>query len=420
MLQRLTSYASNLGNAIMGQSGGSILPQRIQEWIALQGDNSAGVNVDLDTALQVAAVSRSLELTSGVLAELPLEIKTQQNGGRIADLNHELYNTLRYSPNPWTSTNEWVEATLNQMQLLGYSVTLKRRKTDGGTELRGSKDPTELEVTVPRRQEQDVFPEVIVRRKLNGQTLPRTAYILFRHMTINGIVGKGYLHYARDTIGVAKGAQNAFANWLSGGMMAGGIASPKQPLNPTQYQQLLDALRDQRKEDSPSGAQNAGKLWVPPYPLEITPYSIQLREAQMVEAREFQVADIGRFFGVPAHILASEPSAPRANAVAGDLRFVVLTLMPLGKRFCNALHRQLLDGDPTRSIEFDYSSLLRGDRLTEARIANLEVTTGVSTPNEARNERGRPDLPGDEGKQSFVPANTRPLGADAQPTEPTR
>ncbi len=416
MFEGISNYARGLGSAFLGQSTGSIIPAAILEFLESKLGNSGGIPVDVDVALAIPALNRALKYTSGVIAQLPLEVqKRGPDGSWIADTKDPFYPLLRYEPNPWTGADEWVESSLNQMQLWGHSVT-QITKAGGQPQLRLGDNPASFEVTHSRATERTPFKETVVRSVSTKKTLPRTSYVLTRNVLTDGTTGQGILTYGTDIVGVAKATQNAFGRWLSNGFTAGGIASPKTAMNQKQYELLKEALADQRNEDSGSGAQNAGKLWVPPYPLDIVPNTINLSDAQMAEAREFHVAEIARMTGVPAHILASEPTAPRASAVAGDLRLLTLTIKPLGDRFARSCHRQLHNSDPDKRVAFDYSSLEMGDRLTEARIAQLEVTSGVSNPDELRAQRGRGKIADGLGKRFFVPANTRPL--EESPTAP--
>lgn len=414
MFDGLSNYARGLGAAIMGQSG-SMIPAAILDAVQAQIGNSGGVAVDVDVALAIPALNRALQFTSGVLSQLPLEVqKRGKDGSWVADTDDPFYNLLRYQPNAWTGADEWKQSTLNQMQLFGYSVT--QIATAGGKpELRLGDNPRVFTVAKSRATQNSPFPEIVVRLDSANRTLSRKSYVLTRHVMTDGTIGRGILTDNEDVIGVAKATQNAFAAWLNNGFTAGGIASPKSAMNQNEYEMLRAALKDQRNEHSGSGASNAGSLWVPPYPLEIVPNTVNMTDAQMAESREFHVAEMGRLLGVPAHMMASEPTAPRANAVAGDLRFLTLTLKPLGNRLANSFHRQLLDANPAKRVAFDYSSLEMGDRLTEARIAQLEVTSGVSNSDELRAQRGKGTIEDGKGKKFFVPANTRPL--DEKPAQ---
>ena len=148
--------------------------------------------------------------------------------------------------------------------------------------------------------------------------------------------------------------------------------------------------------------------------------AISPKDAQLLEARRFQIEEIARIFGVPS-VLINETSASTAWGTGiGEIKegFWTLTLAPLAELIEQSIVRWLIGREDWRKVgvEFDMAAFLRGNERTRVDTNAAAIQSGQLTVNEARRREGRPPVEG--GDTVFAQAQMRPLEQIANPPEP--
>jgi HK97 family phage portal protein len=118
-----------------------------------------------------------------------------------------------------------------------------------------------------------------------------------------------------------------------------------------------------------SGMQNAHRI-----PLVLTEglkakeISLSAEDAQLLEARKFQVVDIARAFGVPPHMIGetSGASAVGAGYEEQGRNFIAYTLNSHLKRMEQELNRKLFPRNTGRFVQFDREALIEGNSAAQA------------------------------------------------------
>jgi len=117
-------------------------------------------------------------------------------------------------------------------------------------------------------------------------------------------------------------------------------------------------------------------------------------------------------FRVPPHMIADLDRATFSNIEHQSLEFVLHTMTPWAERWESSIESSLLlESEEDLEIEFDFTSLLRGDHSARAAYYNSGINTGWLTRNEARLMEGYDPLKGlDQPLQplNMVPAGTLP------------
>lgn len=139
---------------------------------------------------------------------------------------------------------------------------------------------------------------------------------------------------------------------------------------------------------------------------EYVPLKITAEDAQIIEARRYQVADIARIFGVPLFMInETEKSTSWGTGIEQQsIGFVRYTLQPHLKRIEQELNRKLFrKGD--FYCEFNTNSILKGD--TKARNESYKISLGGNqqpgwmTINEIRKLENLPPVEG--GDELYKP-----------------
>ena len=130
-----------------------------------------------------------------------------------------------------------------------------------------------------------------------------------------------------------------------------------------------------------------GLLPVLPRGLKYQPVSTPNNDAQFIETRKLQIAEIARIYRVPLHMLMEMDKASYNNSEQANKHFLDYTLMPYLVRIEQGLASSLLTPAERRDglyFEFDTRHLLRGDSTQRAQYYLQMRTAGAMTQNESR------------------------------------
>jgi HK97 family phage portal protein len=142
-------------------------------------------------------------------------------------------------------------------------------------------------------------------------------------------------------------------------------------------------------------------------------------DAQFLESRTFSVDEVGRWFGVPPHLLGlTEKATSWGQGIAEQNRGLArYTLQPWTSRIEQRLTR--LISDPKRRAEFDYSTFVKPSPEDDANLTIAQVNAGILTLNEGRKRQNLPPLPADTGADlPRVPAGAAPPTVPAADNPP--
>ena len=156
--------------------------------------------------------------------------------------------------------------------------------------------------------------------------------------------------------------------------------------------------------------------------MEAQPVGMSHDDAQFLETRTFQIAEIARWFGVPLHMLSELSRATFSNIEQQSIEYVVHALLPWVALDEQSVERDLIPEDDPTEAEYVLEGLLRGDSLTRARVYQLMANLRAITPNEVRHREGmNPVLWGDEPLETqgaapaAAPAAEDPMLDDTEP-----
>lgn len=366
---------------------------------------SSGVHVTPESAMRVAAVYGCVSRIAGGVSTLPLNVfqRTWDAKRReyVVDQVDEapLWFLLNEQPTAaYTAASMW-ESRMQYMLLRGDGHAIILRNSAGQI--------TEI-VPVPWQQ---VTPE-----RMSNSIGSRLMYAVNDGYTTKGYDQDDMLHFAgfgfdglRSMSVISWAARNAAGNALAmdeyaGRFFAGG-AHPSITLESDKKvsPEQLKLLQDQFAKKY-SGLSNAHRL-----PLVLTEgmkanaISISAEDAQLLEARKFQVADIARAFGVPPHLIGETSAATSWGSGIESMgrAFVQYTLEHHLVRTEQELNRKLFR-TAKYFVEFDRSALMDGDLAAQgtyyrAALGGPGTGKGWMSVNEVRRRKRLAPLNGEDG-----------------------
>jgi HK97 family phage portal protein len=358
----------------------------------------AGVTVNGNNITTLSAVWRAVNIISGTLAALPLKLY-KATGDNRESLHDNKLQLLIKNPNRLMTDFIFRETTQAQLMLWGNAYAVIQRNEKG--------EPIEL---LP------IHPDDVMVEKFEGQlrynvTIDnRTIRILQPDMIhvpglgFDGLKGKSVIHTARESMGLTLAAQNFGAKFFSNGANMDGVLEVPGTLTDDVYDRLRSSWNEKYK-----GVKNAHETAILEGGMKYNRISIPPEDAQFLQTRQFQVAEIARWFGVQPHLLMDLDRATNNNIEHQGMEFVTFTLQPWVKRWEAELNRKLLNKEKRSDHYFEYNlnGLLRGDSKARAEYYRGLYSIGAMTPNEIRKLENQPAYPG--GDTYFTQAGFAPV-----------
>lgn len=331
-------------------------------------------------AMQIAAAFRCIRIIAETAASLPMiGYQKLPNGDRTPlPENHWLSQILCY-PNETMGGDEWRESMYAQMAGWGNGYSQIVRQSAGR--------PVELwpykvdRMQVRRNDDLSLsyrYPTILGV----PLDLPAGKVLHLRSFGVDGVMGLSPLGLARQSLGLAVGAERYASSFFAqGGRPAGVMTSDKL---------LTDAQRAQIRKEYGGIAEGGTdkRLWLMEGSLKYTPITVSPEDMQMLQTRAFQISEIARFFGVPLFLLMeTEKSTSWGTGIEqANLGFLIYTLRPYLSRMVNSFNRWIIpDADkPSICVDVDVSPLLELDSAAQKELYASLTSNGIATRNEVR------------------------------------
>ncbi|HUV65289.1 MAG TPA: phage portal protein [Sedimentisphaerales bacterium] len=339
-----------------------------EDWAAYFGSNGgrktkAGTKIHETSAMTISALYAALNFLGGVVASLPLRVRrTLPAGGSEPATDHPLYDRLHAKANDSGLTAwQWIYTSLLHKYLWGNWWAHVNRF--GGFEL------TPL---LPDRTWIDMRnPMIVHTRENNGREiiLDRRDVLLIPHVSLGGVMGKGVVHYARESLGLIKAQEEFASGFFGSGVKAGGFV--QVPAD----QEMKEETRKGLQKDFNKKYGELGESWKAIFltgGAEWNPNEIDATKAQVLESREFSIAEVSRWTGLAPHLLHDLSRATFSNIEELDLALVIFTITPIVTQAEQAMNVTFFDERERQTlyVKFDLKGLLRG---------NLEARAGFYT-----------------------------------------
>lgn len=352
--------------------------ERYLGWAFGGGVSASGIIVNPQNAMQSAAVYACIKVLSESVGMLPYRmLKKGSNGSRMPDETHPLWELLHEQPNEFQSSVEFFELLVAHLNLRGNAYAWINRTRSGRV----------VEI-IPLHPD-----HVNVRQADNGQLLyqigtetgamrsvDRSELLHVRGLTLNGWLGISPIAYSRESIGLALATEKFGGQLFRNGAKMGGILSHPGKLSDEAYGRIKKSF------DAATSGENAHKTALLEEGMKWEKVSMNADDAQFLETRKYQRAEIAGVFRVPAHMINDLERATFSNIEHMGLQFVTQALMPWLNRLEKAIRRDCFSKEDksTHTGRFNPAILMRGDAASRADFYASAIQWGWMTRNEAR------------------------------------
>lgn len=358
----------------------------------------AGATVSEWNAVKLPAVYACVGLISDAIAQLPVHVyRMRGDGSREAQPGHVAERILNRKPNDRMTAFTLRKTMMHHVLLWGNGYTEVQRN--------GAGVPQALWLSLPDR----TWPELRHDGSLTYHTNIRREgredaveieppdMLHIPALGFDGVVGYSPVAVARQAIGMGIAMEEFGAKFFGNDAKSGGFLKHPGKLGPDAVKRIREGW------DSQSGMENAHRPKVLEEGMEFTQTTIPPEDAQFLESRDFQVAEIARIYRVPLHMIQSVSGSTSWGSGLAEmsLGFVRFTLDPWMVPIEQELNDKLFterEKDAGYYVKHDTSDLLRGDIQARSNYytAALDPATGWLTREEVRAAEDRNPLTKDQ------------------------
>lgn len=371
------------------------------------GKTNAGPAVNNQSALGLSAVYAAIRLIAETIATLPLPVYERLDRGKRRDPSHRLYSVLHDRPNPEMSSVTFWETLASHS--VGWGNGYAEIQVDGAGRTVGLW-PLLPDRTEPVRRD----GRKVYRTRIGSEWVFLNAdrVLHIPGLGFDGLKGYNPITLHRQSLGLALAAEEYGARYFSNGSRASGVLTTESALKDDAYARLKESWANAH-----SGLSNSHRAIILEAGMDWKQTSIPPEEAQFLETRKYQNADIARIMRVPLALLEEHDKAASYNSVEQFmLSFLMHSIRPWLVRFEKPINHDLFTEAERRThfAEFLVDGLLRGDIKSRSEALAVQRQNGIINADEWRELENMNPQPDGQGEIYLVNGNMISVSAAAE------
>ena len=334
----------------------------------------AGEPVTVETAMRLSTVFGCVRLLADSVSTLPLAVYRGDDRDPIPTPP-----LLQRPSADHPELSDWLWACMASLLLRGNCWGWISSRVGAGLL------PAQVDLLHPDSvsvQEQRDAPPVI---RVDGTEVDRADLFHCKAFPLPGsIEGLSPIAYARESIGLGRGAERYGATLFRDAAIPSGVLTSDQRINKEQ----ATALKERWKV----AHQNKRDIAVLGDGARFQAITIKPEEAQFIETQKFNVATICRFYGIDPTMMAGETAGHMAytSPEQRGTDFLVYSVRPWLVRLERAVSGLL---PRNQTAKFNAGAFVRATLLDRYQAHKVGIEAGFLTVNEARELEDRPPLP---------------------------
>jgi HK97 family phage portal protein len=317
--------------------------------------SKAGIRVTPMAAMRLSAFAACAKVLAETIASLPVGIfKITPDDGRQPWPSHPISELIRYQPNRTQTAAEFWESIILHTVLFGT----------GYAEIvpgpRGAVD--QLKFMRSDRVTQDQLRDETLRFTFTNPSTGGTRVLLqdevlrIPGISMDGINGLSMTEMAAESIGLGIAAEQYASRIFSNNLNMGGFITTQKKMSREAVQRLVARLME--KYASP---ENFHRPAILQDGATFTPAAMKADEAQLLEARKWQIAELARYLRIPLHMLGVDDQTNRSTVEEQSINFVKYTIRPWVRKIEQAIRRDLIIATGLYEVKFNLDALERGN-----------------------------------------------------------
>ena len=342
-------------------------------------------------SMRLSAVYAATNMISNSCALLPIKIVRYQ-GDRKEEINHSLYNILNLNPDGTHTHFSWMKLLIESVILRGNGYAYIERDEKLNVKSLRLINP---DYVTPMVQPDGSVKYLVVG--MNSAVDSINMIHLYQHID-EAYMGISTIKFADMTLRATYDAEEHSDNFFKSGAGLMGVLKASAPLTDSQKKQIAESW-----EKSISHTKGGG-VAILPQGLDFQSISISPEDSQLLEARQYNIVEIARFFNISPVKLFDYTHVSYSTLEQISLSYLQDTILPFTQLMEDEFNRKLFKPSQVGNIgvDFDYSVLITTDKKSEAEYYRTLITNGIISINEARNKIGLTPLEGDEYDAHFL------------------
>lgn len=327
-----------------------------------------------------------MKMLSESLGKLNIDLMQDTDKGTVKIKNHELYNLMKYRPNPYMTPSTFkslVEFNRNHYGNAFIWVRYQGARVKDMWVLENENVNVLVDDINLFKSENRLYYEYTNPKTLKKVMLSEKEVIHLKcGISKNGYLGLSVQDVLASTMKGNKASQNFLNSLNEKGLTARAVLEYVGDLDRNRKAELVKTI-----EEFATGEDNAGRIIPIPLGMKLTPLDLKLTDSQYFELRKYSALQIAAAFGIKPNQLNNYEKSSYSNSEMQNLSFYVDTLLFILKQYEEEFNYKLLTEEERRQgfhFKFNVSSILRADIKTQAECLSKYVNNGIYTPNEAR------------------------------------
>jgi HK97 family phage portal protein len=373
-------------------------------------NSSSQEPVNHDTALTVSTFFAGCRNVAEDIGKIPTIIyKYDGKGGKQEATGYQTYRLFKRAVSPIMGPMAFKESLTFFAMTWGNAYAEIQRNGNGQPVAMYPIHPARVEVLIT--PEYDLFYKVYPDYCVSGLSVKRSGEpIVMRSSDMfhlrglgDGVCGMSVLGFAAETLGICIASQKFGGAFYGNGANAGGWLEHPAEISKAAAERLIESMESRHK-----GAGKSGKIGVLEEGMKFNKSSINPRDAQALELREFQVEEVARFIRVQPSKVGDTSNSTYSNIEQENINYTVDTLMSWSSRWEEEIINKLLTSE-NLTVEHNFNYLLRGDLSARTGFYQTMQFSGVLSVNEIRAFEGLNPI-GPEGDVHYIQSSMIPLG----------
>lgn len=376
-------------------------------------ESSSGIRISREKALTYSAVWRAVTLISSTVAKLPLHIYKRTGQGKERAVNHPAYKLVRFNPNAEMNAFVFWQTLMGHVLLDGNAYAYIFRSGDAA--------PLELiplapSDTYPVRENGNLL--YVTKAGTEWRRLLPENVLHIKGLGYDGLCGYSVIAKARDSFGLGIGARRYQEVYLRNNARPSAIIELPGTMQPPAQQELLRQWNEMHQ-----GLDNAHRTAILTNGAKLNAYSINARDSQLLETRQFEIREIANWFGLPPHKLGDSSRTAYNSLEQENQSFLDDTLDPWLVAIEQECRDKLLTEREKQAdshiVEFLRQALIRADIVARYTAYNIGKTGGWLNDDNIAAAENMNALPNGLGQQYWAPLNMAIRKPDGEePQEP--
>lgn len=321
-------------------------------------------------ASNLSAYFRGVDIISDEVAILPISIVFKDGQTNEA---HPLNFILE---NQYTLIKMLIESVINR----GNGFCYIERNADGSAKDLRFLQASDVSINYDKAKPEKLSYSCSL---ISNKPIEEINMIHLKKHSIDGVNGISVISYASRSLGIAHSTENAAKQFFSSGCHLNGVLTIQGTLSQEQREQI-------RTSWNSAYSGGGSGIAILPSSMSYQPVQLNSEDSQLLQSREFNVAEIARFLGISPVLLGDLSNSSYSTVEATQQQFLLHTLLPYIVMIEQEFTKKLLrpSEKANMKISLDESSLLRTDKVSQADYYSKLLQSGVLSPNEVREELG--------------------------------